>query len=381
MLMPNLTATTDPKHLKPEKQPAARSAARWAAATLLVSALSGCGLWSGLGGSAGPAAPVRNVHLVVDAGSSGTRLCPFVVQAAASGACSIAKGEAESPCVDVPARAGLAELEPAEVGDALTRGLAELPPAVRARVGAAALLGTGGFRRHNEAEQARIIHAAHDWFERMNIPANAQVITGEEEGRLAWYTMRELTGSQRHAIIDTEGAAVQVAAGEGRQVQSVSAPVGMNDTFRKLQDDPAFPACANATGTAKGLDADRCAALIADKVYSASAVASPGFPIPDTVFGFGTPWVTVFDKYLKRGEVSVSELREAARKVCTQSAAEVQAGTGESPEFARRACYLMAYHVAQIEAVPGVRLVRRGGESWPRGAAVNARYFPTACKE
>lgn len=381
MPMPNLTATNDPKHLKHVRQTTVRSAVRWAAATLLVSALTGCGLWSGLGGGAEPAAPVRNVHLVVDAGSSGTRLCPFVVQAESSGTCSIAKAESKSQCVDVPARAGLADLEPAEVDEALTKGLAELPPAVRTRVGAAALLGTGGFRRHSEAEQARVIHAAHDWFARLNIPANAQVITGEEEGRLAWYSVRELTGSRRHAVVETGGVSVQLAAGEGAQVQSVSASVGLNDTFRKLRDDPAFPACANAGGTPKGLDADRCAALITDKVYSTSAIANPGFPVVDTVFGLGTPWVIIFDKYLKRSETTLPELRDAARKVCAQSAAEIQAATGEEPEFARRACYLMAYHVAQIEAIPGVKLVRRGGESWPRGAAVNARYFPAACKE
>jgi hypothetical protein len=315
------------------------------------------------------------VHLVIDAGSSGTRYCAFRVASARAGQCSIVAKPVSNPCVDIAARNGLADLEPAEVERVLSDGLRQLPAEVRANVRSAALLGTGGFRRRPEADQLQTIGVIERWFERERIPASAKVISGDEEGRLAWFAVRELNGSRRHTIIETGGATVQIASGVDGVVRALSTATGMNDSRRKLQADGRYRSCQSNDDSATGQDAERCIALISEQVFSDSTHANPGFAIDATAYGLGAPWIALFDRYLKADRVDLTSLRGLADRVCKLSAAEVVAAGYDDGPFAATACYLSSYHVAQIEATRTIKQVLRGGESWPRGAAVDGKYF------
>ena len=149
----------------------------------------------------------------------------------------------------------------------------------------------------------------------------------------------------------------------------------MNDGRRRLQADPRFRVCESTDRSANGLDADRCIALVAEQVFSGSMTAKPGFAIDATAYGLGAPWVAIFDRYLKVDRINLVSVRNLAGRVGRMSATEVIAAGYDDGPFAAMACYLISYHVAQIESTGVIKEVLRASESWPRGAAVDGKYF------
>jgi exopolyphosphatase/pppGpp-phosphohydrolase len=313
------------------------------------------------------------VHLVIDAGSTGTRFCPFAVERSRD-ACDIAAAPKPlNACQPVSAPNGLADLGPEAAVRVLERGFAAMDPDLRERVREVALLGTGGFRAKPATDQRAVMQAAEQFFATKGVRAKASVLSGEDEGRLAWLTIRSLTGSRAHTILETGGATVQLATGVDARIRAVSAPVGMTVTLRELRSDPRIERCYAPNATSRTTSASACAALIGERIFGPSSIATAGLSGTGPTYGMGLAWESVFT-YAGKNEITRSELEALAAKYCAMTPEEI-VRSGVKPEFADRACYLLAYHVAQVAAPGFIETIRRGSESWPRGAAVSGEYF------
>lgn len=303
------------------------------------------------------------LHLVLDAGSSGTRICLFGV-AAADGRCHAY--DTTFGCKDVPASGGLADQGPA-AKSTVEKALRLLTADELRRVQAAALLGTGGFRRLPEAQQKSVLGYAGEAFQSTRFAGTLKVLSGEDEGLLAWAALGERTGSDEHAIVEIGGATVQIAAGRRGSVRAISTKDGMNDAARMLTDKSP---CFTTRGSA-------CREEVRSKIFSSSALGgfysslSPEHKnLP--LFGLGAPWNAVFAR-AKSTELTAEDLQKQTADVCAQSVESLKASMPE--EHAKRACYLHSYTLELLKLIGSPR-IRQGGESWPRGAAISGQYFP-----
>ncbi|MEQ9364936.1 MAG: hypothetical protein RIF32_11865, partial [Leptospirales bacterium] len=279
-----------------------------------------------------------------------------------------------------------------------------ITPEIRASLRGAALLGTGGFRQiPNDEIRLRILEALESGIKRsLNealppgsavLPAPAvRVLSGADEGRLAWLAVREIDGAQNHAILETGGASVQFATGRQGQVsEAVSLPVGINRAFERLQREADLSACYPFGAPDGATDFDRCRELIRRTVFSEAAAASlargskspadsagragdaPDRPGP--LYGLGSAWKAIF-MGMDRSRISLAELLHFGRAVCADRKLTEQERTSK---YLKRRCYLYAFQSALLERT-GYSGIHRGTESWPRGAAISKDFFP-ACKD
>lgn len=306
------------------------------------------------------------LHMVLDAGSSGTRVCLFGVTAS-SGRCRAF--DTTFGCKDVPAQGGLAD-QGAGAKATVEKALSMVSAPDLRRVQAAALLGTGGFRRIPEYQQKAVLASAGEAFQNTSFQGTLKVLSGEDEGRLAWIALGERIGSDEHAIVEIGGATVQIAAGKRGSVRAVSTKDGLNDSAKKLTDDSP---CFGARGSA-------CSTDIKTKIFASSALggfASSLSPAEKALplYGLGAPWNAVFAR-AKTSELSAADLAKQTEEVCSLSVDTLKASMPE--EHAKRACYLHSYALELLK-ITGAQRIRQGKESWPRGAAVSKQYFP-ACQ-
>lgn len=326
------------------------------------------------------APPAGPLHLVIDAGSSGSRLCLFpVTRVCENGACVCRAppvGVTESgECQAAPAEGGLAALAPDRAAAVLRSAVAGLPADARARIQGAALLGTGGFRALPAAERSTRTATLAAELTRDFPGARVKIISGEEEGRLAWYAVRERHASRAHSILETGGASVQFASGDGDRARLArTAPCGMNAVFERLRPRAGFHACyPDAADGAPELQPaarfDACYALLAPELASERCHLARAGELPKDapLYGLGAPWNKVFS-LAGADRVQATRVKALGREICENLKSNAE------NEFERRACYLIAFQSALLAAVEG-DAIQRGGESWPRGAAVSADYF------
>ncbi|MCR9141946.1 MAG: hypothetical protein NXI24_06820 [bacterium] len=335
------------------------------------------------------------LHLVIDAGSSGTRLCLFEIQRSCdtdSQACACHAPEARTAgqstgagtCQSIPDSPGLATLPPAGAATALARGLEQsLAPAIIERLQGAVLLGTGGFRQVPAERRAAIVQALSSELKHNIEASGVAVLSGSDEGRLAWLAMREIEESSSHAILETGGASVQFAGGPDSQaIESISLPIGINKAFESLQSDPQLARCYPFGAPDGQTDFDDCRAAIRRAVFSdaaaksltkAAAGARDAGDDAGRLFGLGSSWRAVFAG-MDQSKVSLSELLHFGRRVCAERKLTEQERTSK---YLKRRCYLYAYQSVLLEET-GFDRITRGNESWPRGAAISGEFFP-AC--
>ena len=347
------------------------------------------------------------LHLVIDAGSSGTRLCLFPIRKTCpdpDGPCrcsappvapgDLSDAEPRRVCEAIPSAGGLAGMSPAAAAAVLAEALTDrIPAPLRNRIQNAALLGTGGFRQISSPERHAILQRLSEQL-RLSLPTAepppaARTLSGADEGRLAWLAMREIHGSDNHAVLETGGASVQFAvaipvaeasapgSNDTDRVRSLSLPLGMNSAFQRLQNDAQLPACFPFGAEDAQTDFDRCRKLIRRAVFSANAVAelkAMSSPAADGVlFGLGSSWKAIFAG-MQISQTSLSNLQRFGRRVC---AARKLTEQERSSKYLQRRCYLYAYQRVLLEET-GFREIRRGRESWARGAAISEEFFP-AC--
>ncbi len=298
------------------------------------------------------------LRLIFDAGSSGTRLCLYRVERS-GGSCRALDARGFEECRPIPSKDGLARLGPALSRDVIDAGLHMLDAQTRARISSSALLGTGGFREKTEAQQLAVLDAVDEAMKKGGLKGRSAVLTGEEEALLAWDTVRQVTGSVSHTTLETGGATVQIASGQNQASKAISAPIGMNQVREVLQKDPAFGSACE-----KG-NYDVCRALvlkrIADSPIRAFVAQLSAEERRRPLYGLGTPWRIVFQSAGKE-TLTIEEIHQLGRQKCL------------GPE-GRRECFLFAYQGALIQSAGGSG-IRDGRESWPRGAAASARFFP-----
>lgn len=306
------------------------------------------------------------LHMIVDAGSSGTRVCLFGV-ASSSGRCRAF--DTTFGCKDVPAQGGLAD-QGAGAKATVEKALRMVSPEELRRVQGAALLGTGGFRRIPEFQQKAVLASAGEAFQNTSFRGTLKVLSGEDEGSLAWLALGERTGSDEHVIVEIGGATVQIAAGKRGSVRSISTKDGMNDSAKKLTEQSP---CFTSRGRA-------CITDVQAKIFASSALGGFAASLSPAekampLYGLGAPWNAVFAR-AKRSEMSAADLAKQTDEVCALSVESLKSSMPE--EHAKRACYLHSYALELLK-VTGAARIRQGGESWPRGAAVSGQYF-SACK-
>ncbi|MBL8021931.1 MAG: hypothetical protein JNM27_19810 [Leptospirales bacterium] len=301
--------------------------------------------------------------MIFDAGSSGTRVCLFTV----SRTDRCRASDSEFGCKDIKADNGLADLGPAGAEQVVRRGLAMLDESSRKRITGAALLGTGGFRRVSVPAQQAVLQQTGTVFLAQSYPAVMRVITGDEEGRLAWLSVRERLSSNAHTIVEIGGATVQIATGKDKQIRSISTPDGMNDAAKKLKADSACFKPGNLEGCRKEI----VQAVFAGSALRAFAAGMTAEEKSRPLYGLGAPWNAIF-KTAGKTEISTDVLLAQAQSTCNKSVAELSRDMPEA--HAKRACYLHAY-AAELLAVTGQSKISQGYESWPRGAAVAGEYF------
>lgn len=368
--------------------------------------------------SSDPSAAIPGpLHLVIDAGSSGTRLCLFPIRnqceqsgdadpdsaqcrcQAPAASDDLLPGTGEPNCTPIPGAPGLADLAPEAAARTLSAGLAaRLTPQLASEIRGIALLGTGGFRAIAPDRQRAVLAALRTELRKIGDAANSapenanapdeptkppvtiEILSGPDEGRLAWMALRELENSPTHAILETGGASVQFASGRSDNVlQAVSLPLGMNQAFDRLADEADLPRCFPFGAPDAVTDFDACRALISRKIFSGAdaaalrTAADAVKPGPETLYGLGSSWKAIFQG-MDQSRITLSELERFGRTVCSDRKLTPQERDGK---FVQRRCYLYAFQAALLQQT-GYESIRRGRESWPRGAAVSEKLFP-AC--
>jgi len=314
------------------------------------------------------------IHLVIDAGSTGTRFCLYGVSRDAAGACQVQSLPAPyDTCRPVRAPNGLADLGPERAVQVVEQGLADIDAATRARIAGGALLGTGGFRRQAEAHNDAVFRALRARF--ADRIGTMRVLTGEMEAELAWESMRQVGATRPLSIIETGGATVQFASGDdARRLAAVSAPIGMTTAYRDVLRR-AERECIAEEGRQPAFAA--CRAFIAGSVFGGSPLerfmaAQPADVTDRQLHGMGAPWGAIF-RFGGRDRFTAAELAAAGESICATPVGALRAKFGDEWD-PRRLCFLFAYQSAFLEAVRG-REIAKGDESWPRGAAGSHAIF------
>ncbi len=316
---------------------------------------------------------VESVHLVIDAGSSGTRFCYFALRHSDDSCQSSILADPYSECREMEAENGLADLGEEKAEKLLAGVLDTMEEDLRTKLTGAALLGTGGFRRQTQARQNAIVKRLEKVFADRHLSAVVRVLSGEDEGRLAWRTMQSSVAGG-HRTIETGGATIQYASGISyADTAAVSAPLGMNDSFEKLQHDSAFLVCYGDKKDYAG-----CKALLSGRIFRNSSIQKFMDSRPDSdsrrpLFGMGAPWKAVFRLAGNPDRISATALDELGRQTCSNSTEQL-ISRGIPAKHAPRTCYLLAFQAAFLSAT-GSSEIRRGGESWPRGASLTSDFF------
>jgi hypothetical protein len=89
------------------------------------------------------------------------------------------------------------------------------------------------------------------------------------------------------------------------------------------------------------------------------------------LYGLGAPWNAVFKRSGKQ-ELTLKEIEQNAQEICSKSVEELARSI--PLEYAKRSCYLHSY-ASELLRITGQTRIKRGSESWPRGASIAKEYF------
>jgi len=296
-------------------------------------------------------------HWIIDAGSSGSRLCHYHVEKRT--ACKVK----ESTCQDLNASAGMADL-PAEEQKAL------LDNALEGKKGHLALLGTGGFRRLNALEQKKQSEHLNHVFATLGFEkATVAIISGEEEAELAYEAVRSLLGREV-AVLEAGGATVQFA----RESLYVSRPVGVNTMLAQINRGLAADHCYDPTIPGKR-SFQECAMAITGLLSQAGLWTREERPATELVL-LGQSSRGLFS--LLGPEFDLATLKKEGELICRLDRSELK--NRRVPErFQRRTCFLLSYATALIESTGYEKFISVEA-AWRDQAAVDGKFFPN-CKK
>lgn len=319
------------------------------------------------------------LHLVIDAGSSGTRLCLFGIKYLEGQCSAVDLRPPYDRCSQFAETQGLADMGDEKARQAVENALSQIDGDTRNEIRAAVLLGTGGFRKLPKERQDAILDRIRAAFDAHSLPVRLVVITGEQEGTLAWKTVSQNFSSRDHIILETGGATVQLAYGTVDAIKSASSPVGLNEAFVTLREEGNFSYCYHQKAAGRRyVDYDNCRRYVKARLFDGSAIQQLARGIDpkrkqQAIYAIGSSWRATFS-VLGSNELSLSDIMEQGRKLCKIDPDNLP-DHGIAKKFAPRACFQYAYQAGLLEAT-GFQKIRNGFESWPKGAAISKEYFP-----
>lgn len=319
------------------------------------------------------------LHLVIDAGSSGTRLCLFGIKYLEGQCSAVDLRPPYDRCSQFAETQGLADMGDEKAKQAVESALSQIDGDTRNEIRAAALLGTGGFRKLPKERREAILDRIRAAFDAHSLPVRLEVITGEQEGTLAWKTVSQNFSSLDHIILETGGATVQLAYGTVDAIKSASSPVGISEAFITLREEGNFSYCYHQkTAGRRDVDYDNCRRYVRARLFDGSAIQQLARGIDperkqQAIYAIGGSWRATFS-VLGSNELSLSDIIEQGRKLCKIDPDKLP-DHGIAKRFAPRACFQYAYQAGLLEAT-GFQKIRNGFESWPKGAAISKEYFP-----
>ena len=300
-------------------------------------------------------------HLVIDAGSSGTRFIRYEMKRGPRG-CEATFMDVEATPQGTP---GLATLcaQGTAVDWLKGRSFKGLP---RENV---VLIGTGGFRRlrkEDEATYQRCWKALNESL--ADRIGSLNVVDGKREGELAWLAVDQQLDSSGKAfsILEIGGVSVQFATGTSRSsIRSVSEDgVGVHSIAKALEA-PAKGSCGLDGSTSASFES--CRDAVAQLLAKSRFLADVKSALPEMgarpVYGVGEGWLL---EGQPEGNLASTDLEPQGRAACEQKPPQPR-------------CYPLAYTSALLK-VMNITTIHRTNPypSWTRGAAVHEDYFP-AC--
>jgi exopolyphosphatase/pppGpp-phosphohydrolase len=201
---------------------------------------------------------------------------------------------------------------------AVENALSRIDGNTRNEIRAAVLLGTGGFRKLPKERQDAILDRVKAAFDAHSLPVRLAVITGEQEGTLAWRTVSQNFSSRDHIILETGGATVQLAYGTVDAIKSASSPVGLNEAFVTLRDEGNFSYCYRQEAAGRlDVDYDKCRRYVKARLFDGSAIQQLALEIDperkqQPIYAIGSSWRATFS-VLGSNELSLSDITEQGR--------------------------------------------------------------------
>lgn len=311
-------------------------------------------------------------HLVIDAGSSGTRFCLYSVKK--NHQCLIQ--HLNDPCYSVPANNGLSYLTEQEIYDVLNQGFEILRKKTQ-QIDFISLLGTGGFRKLSQQEQQQKFHILNRYFNQGSFNAyQIKFISGEEEAYYAWKSIAILYQSNEHITLETGGATIQFAVGNKEFFDYISLPIGLNQSYETLISYKEFEPCKQGNRLSQE-KYDYCKNFVQTHLYQNKELNKflelyKEYSNKYKTYTLGRPWNSIFN-LVNKNPINIEDLKTSGIFYCNLSEQELIQKIPSN--FAKRICYLFFYHQAQMEALK-IQKIYRGTDSWTIGASIDEKTFP-----
>ncbi|GIX41375.1 MAG: hypothetical protein KatS3mg129_1108 [Leptospiraceae bacterium] len=312
-------------------------------------------------------------HLVIDAGSSGTRFCLYSILR--NSQCRLENFN--SNCFSIPAKNGIADLNKNEIIQTLNEGFKIIDKKTD-HIDYISLLGTGGFRKLNAEEKNQKFNILTNYFKQnTSIPFNIKFISGKEEAYYAWKSISILYHSNNHITIETGGATIQIAIGDNNQFQYISLPLGMNQSYKKLLTYNSFNKCRYGNILSNN-DYKDCKNIVKETIYNYQELSlfiekNKHYINKYQIYTLGKPWSVIFS-YIRKNPITIQDIELKGTYFCNLKENDLL--KENIPEkFAKQTCYLFYYHQAQLEALK-INTVYKGTDSWTIGASIDPSTIP-----
>lgn len=315
-------------------------------------------------------------HLIIDAGSSGTRFCFYSINKNHS--CSLnLNGEA---CFNVEAEDGLANLNQKKIEKVLNDGFSLLKANLKLKTNEIhyiSLLGTGGFRKLSKEDQYLKQQIIDAYFKKHSFHSyKIKFISGEEEAYFAWKAIEIMYHSKNHTILETGGATIQLAL-YNNNFEFISLPIGMNESYDRLINIKEFAKCTYGNQLSEDTY-NECKTMVKNHIYNEPTLKNflernVHLILENPVYVLGKAWMSIFN-HLKKNPITIGDLESYGKYICKLSENEI-VKKNISSHLAKKQCYLFFYHQAQLESL-GLNKVFKGIESWTIGASINQNLLP-----
>lgn len=326
--------------------------------------------------------PIQNsnkefVHLIIDAGSSGTRFCPYKINYSKD-QCSLK--ELQEKCITPPSKDGLDSLSKQEIYEVLDKGFESIFLQYKT-VHYVSLLGTGGFRKLSAEQKKEKLESISEYFFKIPIHSNIKFISGEEESYFAWKSIEVLYNSKSHTILETGGATIQIAIGKNH-FKYISLPYGINSVYQQSIQFKEFAENCRYGLRLNPQNYKFCKDFIKEKYYQSKEfidfiTLNKEDLITTKMYSSGTPWYVIFSQ-TKSKNLTPTQLQEQGEKICSYSKEDLLK-KGIQEKYIQSLCYLYYYHSAQLESI-GTPMIYKGIQSWTIGASISQKAIPY-CKE